>query len=136
MTVPRVFLDANVLFSAAYRKDAGLAKLWRLTGVELVTSEYAAAEARTNLDTDEQWARLGKLLSNVACVTEATDPPAVPDHVTLPDKDQPILQAAIRTKAQYLLTGDVRHFGPYLGKTICGVTILTPSQYLTRHKGR
>ena len=130
----RVFLDANVLFSAAYRKDAGLVRLWRLKGVELVTSEYAAAEARTNLDTDEQRARLGKLLNDVACVAEAADPPALPERVTLPDKDEPILQAAIRTEASYLLTGDVRHFGPFLGKTICGVTILTPGEYLARRR--
>jgi len=132
--VTRVFLDANVLFSAAYRKGAGLARLWRLKGVELVTSQYAAAEARTNLDTDEQRKRLGKLLSDLACVAEAADPPALPDHVTLPDKDKPILQAAIRAEASYLLTGDVRHFGPLLGKTICGVTILTSGGYLVQRK--
>jgi hypothetical protein len=41
----RVFLDANVLFSAAYREGAGLLKLWKLGRAELITSEYAADEA-------------------------------------------------------------------------------------------
>jgi len=132
--VTRVFLDANVLFSAAYRKDAGLARLWRLKGVELATSEYAAAEANMNLDTDEQRTRLAKLLTGVECVPEVADAPGLPDDVSLPDKDTPILQAAIRAGAEYLLTGDVRRFGPYLGKTIKGVTILRPADYLGRRR--
>ena len=37
----RVFLDANVLFSAAYRQDSSLLRLWELKDVELVTSAYA-----------------------------------------------------------------------------------------------
>ena len=134
----RVFLDANVLFSATYRKDTGLARLWRLKGVTLVlvTSEYAAAEANMNLDTDEQRTRLAKLLAGVECVPEVADAPGLPDDVSLPDKDTPILQVAIRAGADYLLTGDVRHFGPYLGKTIKGVTILTPADYLGRRRRR
>ncbi len=31
----RVFLDANILFSAAYREKAGLLRLWRLPGVDV-----------------------------------------------------------------------------------------------------
>jgi predicted nucleic acid-binding protein len=47
--VDRVFLDANVLFSAAYRSDSGLLKLWKLKRTKLITSTYALEEARTNL---------------------------------------------------------------------------------------
>lgn len=45
----RVFLDANVLYSAAYSRDAGLQRLWKLPQVELLTSAYAVGEARRNL---------------------------------------------------------------------------------------
>jgi hypothetical protein len=31
----RLFLDANILFSAAYRPDAGLIKLWKLPDATL-----------------------------------------------------------------------------------------------------
>ena len=42
----------------------------------------------------------------------------------------PILLAAIEARADYLLTGDFRHFGPYFGKKIEGVTIISPpAQY-------
>jgi uncharacterized protein len=45
----RLFLDANVLFSAAYRPDAGLGQLWKLEGAILCSSHYALEEARINL---------------------------------------------------------------------------------------
>lgn len=45
----RLFLDANVLFSAAYREDAGVRRLWSASNAELVTSDYAVEEATRNL---------------------------------------------------------------------------------------
>jgi len=63
--VPRLFLDANVLFSAAYRDDAGVARLWSVEGVELVTFEYAVEEARRNLAERKQQDRLEELLRAV-----------------------------------------------------------------------
>jgi hypothetical protein len=71
--VDRVFLDANVLFSAAYRDGAGLVRLWELPGAELLSSGYAAEEARRNLDAREQRQRLAKLLKRVVMVPEAAD---------------------------------------------------------------
>ncbi len=50
----RLFLDANVLFSAAYRERSGLLKLWGVPEAQVITSRYAAAEARRNLSTREQ----------------------------------------------------------------------------------
>ena len=38
----RVFIDANVLFSAAYDPTSRIAGLFRLPRTELVTSRYAA----------------------------------------------------------------------------------------------
>lgn len=137
--MPRVFLDANVLFSAAYREGSGLAKLWKRRGVELVTSSYAMAEAQMNLDTAEQRDGLEALAEGLDVLAEVANPPALPDGVDLPAKDRPILQAAIRAEAGYLLTGDLRHFGPYMGETVAGVTIQTPAAFLRtlsqKHKG-
>jgi len=47
----------------------------------------------------------------------------------------PILLAAIEARADYLLTGDFRHFGPYFGKKIEGVTIISPAQYFKLRGG-
>lgn len=49
----RPFLDANVLFSAAYRDGSRLRRQWDLDGVELLTSGYALEEARRSLSATE-----------------------------------------------------------------------------------
>ncbi len=126
----RVFLDANVLFSAAWREENGLLKLWRLAGVALVTSAYAAREAEINLPDDAQRQRLRHLLQRVDVLPPATALPPLPSGVHLPAKDAPILQAAIAADATVLLTGDVTHFGPYFGKRLGGVQVLPPAAFL------
>jgi hypothetical protein len=50
----RLFLDANVLFAAAWRPKAALARLWELGDAELLSSDYAIEEARRNLGTSAQ----------------------------------------------------------------------------------
>ena len=40
----RVFLDANLLFSAAWREGSGIGTLWEMQGVQLVTFFYAPME--------------------------------------------------------------------------------------------
>ena len=42
-------LDANILFSAAYRQDAGIGRLWHFHDIKLITSPYAAEEAQSTL---------------------------------------------------------------------------------------
>jgi uncharacterized protein len=127
----RLFLDANVLFSAAYRHEAGLVRLWKLKDVVLCTSHYAAEEARLNLSDDVQKDRLARLLLTVQ-FCEASER-ELPRGISLPGKDAPILIAAIEAGATHLLTGDVRHFGSYFGKTVEGVLISLPGEYL-RHR--
>ncbi|SRR6266567_2353632 len=124
----RLFLDANVLFSAAYRPAAGLLQIWRLKNVALCSSRYALAEANLNLEDEEQQKRLGELAHQL----QVFDPPAgkLLAGIALPEKDIPILLAAIEARATHLLTGDVRDFGPYFGKRIEGVRILLPGEYL------
>jgi uncharacterized protein len=124
----RLFLDANILFSAAYKADAHVAHLWKLKEAALFTSRYALEEARFNLEDEGQHSRLVRIGRSLRFV-EASNR-SLPRGVALPEKDVPILLAAIEAKANYLLTGDIRHFGPYLGKKIEGVTVLLPGHYL------
>ena len=98
----RVFLDANVLFSAAYKSKSNLARLWTISDVELLTSTYAAEEARVNLVDSAQQLRLAELLRSM---TLSAGLAALPAGVALPEKDRPILQAAIYVRATHLLTG-------------------------------
>jgi predicted nucleic acid-binding protein len=128
--MPRAFLDANVLFSAAYREESGLLRLWRIPGAMLVTSGYAAEEARRNLASAGQLARLEDLLTRTLIVPESNAP--MPAGVRLPDKDHPILKAAIAAEATHLVTGDVKDFGPYFGRRIGGVLVVTPADFIRR----
>lgn len=127
----RLFLDANVLFSAACRRDAGIARLWRFGDVELITSPYAAEEARINLIEKDQRERLETLLEPVQIVTAVSGLPA---GTILPEKDRPILQAAIQARATHLLTGDERHFGMYFGRRCGGALVLAPADYFQRRR--
>lgn len=123
----RVFLDANVLYSAADREAAGLQRLWKIPEIRLLTSPYAIAEALRNLETDEQRGRLNGLLAAVELITAL--PHEWNDDHGLPLKDVPILQAAVAGGATHLLTGDVRHFGPLYGTAVQGVLIQRPRDY-------
>jgi predicted nucleic acid-binding protein len=127
--VDRLFLDANVLFSVAYREGSGLERLWNLPAVVLLTSGYAIAEARRNLETEAQRARLTDRLESVEIVAEAPNQ-ARPSDVDLPDKDLPILLAALASQATHLITGDQKDFGRYFGRAIGDVRVLRPRDYL------
>ena len=127
----RAFLDANVLFSAAYRVESPLLGLWAVqdVDVELVTSQYAVQEALTNLAHETQQDRLIALLRHVTVVTEAP-PVQVGFDVDLPDTDRPILAAAVGVGATHLVTGDLTHFGRLFGRRIGDMVVLTPRMFL------
>jgi predicted nucleic acid-binding protein len=127
----RLFLDANVLFSAAYRANAGLLQFWKLKNVFLLSSRYALEEARINLSEDAPKRRLARLAQSIQ-LFDAT-PRALPRGISLPEKYLPILLAAVDAQATHLITGDVRHFGPCFGKAIKGILVLSPSEYLRKH---
>ena len=84
-------MEVNVLFSAAYRSEAGLRKLWRLPGVRMITSAYAVEEARRNLSNPGRRRELDELLGSVEVVLTAapTDHPLFSNVVELPEKDRP-----------------------------------------------
>lgn len=125
----RVFVDANVLFSAAWapagRIATALAQPERL-GAEWWTSDYAIIEAQSNLARKKPAAlpELRRLLAAFKVIPWASaEPCPLPG---LRDKDRPILAAAIACRAVLLVTGDRRDFGPYFHQpqTTGGVRIV------------
>lgn len=114
----RLFLDANVLFTAAHNPSGKSAFIIELSAQgywEVVTSNYAAEEARRNItikfpDCLEHFETLLRSVKNVPTGVGNSCP------VDLPEKDRPILEAAIQCKATHLLTGDIKDFGPYMNK--------------------
>ncbi len=126
----RLFLDANVLFSSAYRPEAGVVRLWQIPDVELLTSTFALEEARRNLREEGQRKRLEGLLKKVEVGEALMLPPERRGGVELPEKDWPILGGAAASGASHLITGDLRHFGPYFGQRVLGVLVMRPADYL------
>jgi predicted nucleic acid-binding protein len=137
----RLFLDANVLFSAARNPDGRAAAILALAErglCELLPSPHAVEEARRNLTLKhpDRVARLEEMLRAVVIGREAS-PQGVawPLAQVLPPKDAPILAAAVEAKADLLVTGDLTHFGHLYGRTIRGVKVVTPATALARLLG-
>jgi hypothetical protein len=131
----RVFLDANLLFIASYHEASRLAPLWQFADVRVLTSAYALGEAWRNIDLPAQRIRLASLLAVIELVGELPADEPLARSAGLPEKDVPILQAALSGRATHLLTADERHFGPLFGRTIGGVLIQTPAEYLAGRAG-
>lgn len=131
----RVFLDANVLFSATYRVETPLRRLFTMPRTQLVTSAYALEEASRNLSSGQQQAELERLCRSVEVVSVLPPQGELSILRKLPENDRPILRAAISVRATHLLSGDFKAFGRFYGQTINGVTIMPPAVYLKRHRG-
>ena len=126
----RVFLDANVLFSAA-KSEGAVRSLLRLLvdgGHECWVDDYVVAEARRNLGVKgvEALTLFEALLAYLNIGSTHMPGPALQHLDWLPEKDRPVLAAAMRLHCDALVTGDRTHFGAGYGKVFGGVTIHSP----------
>ncbi len=121
----RVFLDANVLFSAARRGSAVERALEELAaaGARLVTCQHALTEARRNL-ASKRVADLPGLEAWLARL-EVTALMADASHLGLAEKDQPVFGGAMAAGCTHFVTGDLRHFGDWMGQTVAGLRVRT-----------
>lgn len=131
----RVFLDANILFAAAWRPAGGCKKLLDTlaqNAAQLGTSEYAAQEAQRNIrkkilkitgSSFQEEEALDEVLQKVHLISNA-EIPVIANHTNVPLKDWPIVEGAIAFGATHLLTGDKDHFGHYQNKKMHGVKIV------------
>ena len=121
----RVFLDANILFSASQARSRMRVFLDVLfEDGECLTSDYAVEESRRNLElkSPSSLPRLDVLVRKCELISAMVAEPGV----SLKTKDVPILGGAIAGNPSHLLTGDERDFGPFFGKTIQGVQVVSP----------
>ncbi len=132
----KLFLDANIIFTAAYSAEGISRHIFELAEVgycSLYTSAFALEEARRNLalKAPAKISHLNRLISQLTIVAE---PP--PDKVQraqelpLALKDAPIMAAAFACSADILVTGDRRDFGHLFGKNTEGVRVLSPKDAL------
>ena len=127
----KIFIDANVLFTAAYSPSGKAAFVIENMGHLIITSDYAAEEARRNLSVKkiEALPLLEKLLSQIKIVSSVQGD-ACP--IDLPEKDKPIFLSALRASATHLLTGDLKDFGQHMNKPdkCAGIMIQTVADFL------
>ena len=130
----RILLDANILFTAAHNPNGraalvielGRSGIWRL-----VTSPYAAEEARRNIARKFPACR-DRLETLMEDIGPAADSPETPRPTDLAEKDGPIFRAARGCCADVLLTGDIRDFGFLMNaaEKASGLMIQTVAEFL------
>jgi uncharacterized protein len=132
---PLIFLDANILFSAAIGGPAFqlLLDLARAHTLRLVTSESCVLEAETNLERKRAPAlnNLTSVLALVVVFPGAGDDEHVEWASSLvhPD-DIHVLAAARRVGADVLLTGDTTHFSELMKREDLDLRIRTLRSFL------
>lgn len=128
----RIFLDANILFSGA-RSDGAIRRLLALlrkAGHSACVDDFVIEEARRNLEAKNPSALLDldSLLSTMERLPTLRPDADLLASIPLPEKDQPVLAAAIRGGCDTLITGDRTHFGPLYGTVFQGVIVYSPAQ--------
>ena len=131
----RLFLDANVLFTAAHNPSGkaalvinlGSQKYW-----EVVSCSFAIDEARRNIiiKCPASLERLDSLLTSLKNVPSGSGGMC---PIPFPRKDRSILETAIHCKATHLLTGDIKDLGLFMNNPdhTAGVIIQSVSEFLT-----
>jgi hypothetical protein len=126
----RVFLDANVLLSAA-RSDGAVRRLLNdlvAGGHVLCADGYVAEEARRNLaaKAPQALASPAPLLDRVEVAPLHAASAAMTALSVLPEKDRPVMSAAVHMRCDVLVTGNRAHFGRFYGRALAGVAIHSP----------
>ena len=130
-TEVRIFLDANVLFSAA-KSDGFVRRLLELLladGHVLCADGYVAEEARRNLAAkgSQGLPALAALLDRLELAPLQADPMSVTGLSALPVKDATRPRSGrAHDLAHALVTGDRTHFGRFYGRRLAGVAVHSP----------
>lgn len=133
---PRVFIDADVLFSgAASPSEHGaslvILRMAEITLIDAVASQQVISEAERNLAAKipDALPAFRLLASRCLRIIQDPEPPDLDRWAGLADdKDLPILVAALREQCSWLVTHNVRHFQPGHGS----IAVLRPGEFLWR----
>lgn len=121
----KIFLDANIIFSASQLQSPSWHLLDRLSkNATLITHPAVWDEAKRNLLLKRSVWSAGLDHWHERIIQSTAIGPC-PDAGQGP-KDAPVLAAAIASRADRLLTGDLKHFGHLYGRTIEGVLVASP----------
>ena len=138
--LPRLFVDADVLFAGSaspttYGASLVVLRLAEITLIEALASEQVITEVERNLTNKLPTALPAFQLLVSRCLKVVPNPTVadlLPHHGQADPKDLPILVAAIRESCPWLVTFNGRHFQP--GHS--SVTVLRPGAFIqqVRHQ--
>jgi len=130
----RLFLDSSVLLAAAGSSTGASRLLFDNAsrhGWKLLTAEYCLREAEFNLPklgkrAELSWAQIIRPALNTVTAQLTLDRPLIYRAT----KDRPVVISALSQKADYLLTLDRDDFHDLLGRSVYGLPIRTPGEFL------
>jgi len=137
--VVRVFLDSNVILSGLLSERGAPRIILDLLSLRLpfligATGRYNLTEIERNLRNKMPGllslykAYLPKLNLKVIPLPRPRDIRGFPGQIA--EKDIPVLISAIRSRADFLVTGDKQHFGKVKGDDKYPFHVLTPSEFV------
>lgn len=138
----KVFLDSSILFAASYSQTGGstaiinLAKKGKLL---LFSSRFAIKEAERNLSKKAKEHHLDRFYQileevKITLVDVKRDLAKKTFGKMTGEKDAPILAAAIKSKANFLLTFDRKHLlTPKVKRKSFPIIVLTPEELIKKY---
>jgi hypothetical protein len=89
---------------------------------------YVIEEARRNILAKQpsRIADMETLVARLRVATVLSDPNSIKLPEAFPEKERPVLAAAVMLDCRALITGDRSHFGPFYGRSVLMVTIHSP----------
>jgi predicted nucleic acid-binding protein len=130
----RVFLDANILFSAAHSPIGASAYIFEIAKdfkLSLITCHYAVEEAHRNLK-QKSAASVARFRNQLSLVDVIVTTMNKNYPTQLPEKDAPIYCSALIADAQYLVTLDKKDFGFLFFKMKQPFVTCLPSTFLAK----
>jgi putative PIN family toxin of toxin-antitoxin system len=134
----RIVLDTNVLVSGLWSPFGPPGRIVGLVAAgtlplfleERILAEYREVLARHRLAFDSR--RVESLLAQVEAVGEFVVAQPLPERLPDPD-DEAFLAVALAAHADFLVTGNLRHFPQRLRQ---GVPVVSPREFLDALRGR
>jgi len=128
----RIVIDTNILVSAFSNPASTSARILRLVIQgdisivvnETILTEYYEVLKRPKFELNPEEVQI--VLDYIRSI--GIHAPTLAKSISLPDRgDEPLLEAALATRADALVTGNIRHFPPKYRK---GQKIMTPRDFL------
>ena len=136
-----VFIDTSVLLAACRSRSSVSAVIFgysRRKRIKAIISHHVISEIKRNAE--EKLDQQGKrrlnfylLQTNLIIVADPTIEERISLKGIIPNKDVPILAAAIKNKANFLITYDKKNFfQPEVLKIVKPMTIVTPRHFVKK----